>query len=499
MIVEQAPAATAAAAGERAPRPTAAVGAVGQVRRGAARAGAPAGRPICTRHPDLDVHDVAWTLAGRSTFDHRAVVLGADRDQLLAGSGRTGRRRTRRQVVTVGHAAPAGKTVFVFPGQGCQWLGMGVELLDASPVFAEQHARRARRRSRSSSTGRCVDVLRGASGAPGLDRVDVVQPALFAVMVSLAELWRSVGVTPDAVIGHSQGEIAAAYVAGALSLRDAARVVALRSKLLRRAVRPGGHGVAGVQRRPRAGAVWSTSADRVGIAAVNGRSAVVVSGERAALDELVAPMRGAARSAPAGSTWTTRRTRLRSRPIRDELREALAGHRAASTRTAFFSTVTGELVDTADLDAEYWYRNIRQTVEFDQAVRTACEHGYRAFVESSPHPALIAGIEDTVTDCSDAADDPSWCPSLGPRRRRPRPLPDLGRAGVRLRRAAWIGAACAAAANCVELPTYAFERRRFWLSGGGRGHRRRGLGAGRRRRTRCWAPSWTCPTRVRWC
>ena len=133
--------------------------------------------------------------------------------------------------VVRGAAAPAGKTVFVFPGQGSQWIGMGIELLDTAPVFAA-HIDACAKAFAEFVDWSLIDVLRGAPGAPGLDRVDVVQPVLFAVMVSLAELWRSVGVGPDAVIGHSQGEIAAAYVAGALSLRDAARVVALRSRLL---------------------------------------------------------------------------------------------------------------------------------------------------------------------------------------------------------------------------------------------------------------------------
>ncbi len=163
--------------------------------------------------PDLRAVDVAWSLVStRSLFEHRAVVVGADRERLMEGlaemaAGAPG------AGVAVGRAQPVGKTVFVFPGQGSQWVGMGAELLDSSPVFAE-HLQRCEKALAEHVEWSLVDVMRGAPGAPGLDRVDVVQPALWAVMVSLAELWRSLGVVPDAVIGHSQGEIAAAYVVG---------------------------------------------------------------------------------------------------------------------------------------------------------------------------------------------------------------------------------------------------------------------------------------------
>ena len=184
------------------------------------------------------------------------------------------------------------------------------------------------------------------------------------------------------MIGHSQGEIAAAYVAGALSLRDAARVVTLRSKLLRSLAGPGGM-VSIACSTERARELLAPYGNRVGIAAVNGRSAVVVSGEVAALEELVGFC--------ADLDLRTRRIdvdyashSVEVEAIRAELAEVLAGIEPRSSRTVFFSTVTGSRLDTAGLDADYWYRNIRQTVQFDQAVRSACEQGYRTFIESSP-------------------------------------------------------------------------------------------------------------------
>ncbi|MCV7231496.1 type I polyketide synthase [Mycobacterium branderi] len=417
---------------------------------------------------DLDPVDVGWTLAGRSTFEHRAVVVGSDRDQLLAGLSELADGLPGAHVIQ-GSATPAGKTVFVFPGQGSQWLGMGVELLDHAPVFAE-HMQAWADAFAEFVDWSLIDVLRGTPGAPGLDRVDVVQPALFAVMVSLAELWRSIGVRPDAVIGHSQGEIAAAYVAGALSLRDAARVVTLRSKMLRELAGRGGM-VSLACDIEQARELLAPFGDRISIAAINGRSAVVVSGEVPALDELI-------------RHCTERELRARRidvdyashsadvEAIRDQLAEALVGIEPQSSRTAFFSTVTGSLFDTAGLDADYWYRNIRQTVEFDQAVRSACQQGYRTFVESSPHPALIAGIEDTVTD---HGANPIVIPTLG----RDdggfdRFLTAAAQAFVSGVAVDW--RAALPGGQFVELPTYAFERRRFWLAGDGAALDAAGLG-----------------------
>ena len=425
---------------------------------------------------DLDVADVAWTLAGRSNFEHRAVVVGGDRDRLLAGLDELAGGRLAGSVIQ-GTAAPAGKTVFVFPGQGSQWLGMGIELLDTAPVFAQQIEACAQAFAEFVDWS-LIDVLRGAPGAPELDRVDVVQPVLFAVMVSLAELWKSVGVRPDAVIGHSQGEIAAAYVAGALSLRDAARVVTLRSKLLRSLANPGGM-LSIACSTERARELLAPYGNRVSIAAVNGRSAVVVSGDVTALDELVGFC--------ADLELRTRRIdvdyashSVEVEAIHGELVAALTGIGPQTSRTAFFSTVTGNRLDTAGLDAEYWYRNIRQTVQFDQAVRSACEHGYRTFIESSPHPALIAGIEDTASVCA-AGDSPAGNEAVV--------VPTLGRDDGGLERFLTSAAAAFVAGvrvdwrgtlegGFVELPTYAFDRRRFWLSGEGITADVAGLGLG---------------------
>ncbi|MEU4024550.1 acyltransferase domain-containing protein, partial [Streptomyces microflavus] len=229
-----------------------------------------------------DPVDVGWSLVStRARFEHRAVVTGgfaSGLGALASGGPAVG--------VVSGVVGPVGRTVFVFPGQGAQWAGMGVELAAVSSVFA------ARLAECETALSRFVDwslmaVLRGDVGAPSFDRVDVVQPASFAVMVALAALWRSYGVEPAAVVGHSQGEIAAACVAGALSLRDAARIVALRSRAL--TALAGSGGMVSVMLAPDAAAELVAEHDgRLSLAAVNGPAWVVVSGDADALDYLMA-------------------------------------------------------------------------------------------------------------------------------------------------------------------------------------------------------------------
>ncbi|OBH25378.1 polyketide synthase [Mycobacterium sp. E342] len=427
-----------------------------------------ASRLLARVHDDPGVRavDVAWSLVStRSLFEHRAVLVG-DRERLLAGladladlaAGAPG------AGAVVGRAQPVGKTVFVFPGQGSQWVGMGSELLDSSPVFAE-HLQRCEKALAEHVDWSLVDVIRGVPGAPGLDRVDVVQPALWAVMVSLAELWRSLGVVPDAVIGHSQGEIAAAYVAGALSLEDAARVVALRSRLLVGLAGAGGM-VSLACGLARAEELIAVFGDRLNVAAVNGVSAVVVSGEVEALDEFMRRCEGGdVRARRIDVDYASHSRHVDA--ISAALAEALAGIEPRPSSVTLFSTVTGDPLDTAGLDADYWFRSIRQTVQFERAVRNACDAGYGVFVECSPHPVLLAAVEETLADCGR---DALVVPSLG---RDDGSLQrfwlSAGQAHVAGLPVDWRAGMAGLGGRRVELPTYGFVRQRFWLPGGATG------------------------------
>ncbi|MFB7289536.1 type I polyketide synthase [Actinacidiphila glaucinigra] len=400
------------------------------------------------------VADVGWSLASsRAALDHRAVVLGDH----AAGLSAVAQGVSAAGVVT--GRVVGGKTVFVFPGQGSQWVGMAEELLDSSPVFAARVEECAR--ALEPLTGwSLVDVLRGVEGAPSLERVDVVQPALFAVMVSLAEVWKAAGVRPAAVVGHSQGEIAAACVAGILSLEDAARVVALRSQAIGR-VLAGLGGMVSValpadETRERI-AAWGE--ERISVAAVNGPSSVVVSGEVEALDELLASCEAdGVRARRIAVDYASHSAQVDL--LEEELGKLLAPIASGEAEVPFLSTVTGEWMSGPELDGGYWFRNLRQTVELEQAVRTLLEQGFGVFVESSPHPVLTVGLQETVEDAGREA------AVLGSLRRNEGGLErfwlSLGEAYVHGASVDWQAVFAGTGAQRVDLPTYAFQPQRFW-------------------------------------
>ncbi|WP_246258621.1 type I polyketide synthase, partial [Amycolatopsis anabasis] len=345
---------------------------------------------------DLAAVDVAYSLAStRAALGCRAAVVAGDRDGFLRGLDAVAGGES-----PVASAEGSGDVVFVFPGQGSQWAGMALGLLDVSPVFAERLGECAAALE-SFVDWSLLDVLRGVPGAPSLERVDVVQPALWAVMVSLAEVWRSHGVRPAAVVGHSQGEIAAAVVAGGLSLEDGARVVALRSQSL--TALSGEGGMVSVAEpvekvRERIGS-WGA---RLSVAAVNGPGSVVVSGEPGALDELIAACEAdgvRVRKVPVDYASHS----VQVEQIQDELLKVLEPISPVSAQIPFYSTLTGESIDTATLDADYWYRNLRQTVEFEQATRKLLADGYRVFVEVSSHPVVTVGLQETIDDTGTTA------------------------------------------------------------------------------------------------
>ncbi len=418
-------------------------------------------RSFVEQHPDLDPGDVAYSLIStRALFGHRAVAVGADRDELLSGLTAIAGSEPAPNVVT-GNATAAGRTVFVFPGQGSQWTDMAVELLDSAPAFGDQ-MRLCDKAFAEFVDWSLLEVVCKGAGAPDLDRVDVVQPVLFAVMVSLAAQWRAQGIQPDAVLGHSQGEIAAAYVAGAVSLREAAQVVTLRSRALTAIAGTGGM-VSIARPVERVLTLIEPWAGSISVAAHNGPCSTVVTGDAAALDELIAgcerdevpakriPVDYASHSAQVDQ-------------LRETLSESLSGLQPRTCDIAFISAVTGAELDTSSLDGDYWFTNLRQPVLFDQAVRWAYEHGFDTFIESSPHPVLTIGIQESLEDYGDDhAVVGTLRRSEGGMRR---VLLSAAEAHVNGKSPNWADMFQDTGARHIDLPTYAFEHKRYWMDAG---------------------------------
>ncbi|NUS15600.1 MAG: type I polyketide synthase, partial [Streptomyces sp.] len=409
--------------------------------------------------PAAPLGDIGHALVHtRTLFPHRAVVLAADPEQAVQALTALAAGDPTPYAVT-GQATAAGRTAFVFPGQGSQWAGMAVELLDSAPVF-RAHMEGCAAALAPHTDWDLLDVVRGAEGAPTYDRVDVVQPVLFAVMTSLAALWRSLGVVPQAVVGHSQGEIAAAYVAGGLTLEDAALVVALRSKAIRALAGQGGM----VSVPLPADAVETALAGhggRASVAAVNSPHSTVVSGDPDTLEELLAGWAGQgvdARRIPVD--YASHSAHVEQ--IRDELAGLLAGVTPRQGDIAFYSSLTGGLLDTAELDGAYWYRNLRHTVRLEEATRALLDAGFRTFVESSPHPVLTHALADTLEAAGVAG---QTAPTLTRNNGGPgRLLTSLGELHVqREERTAWPAGVFGADPRPADLPTYAFQHERHWL------------------------------------
>ncbi|MFD4673749.1 type I polyketide synthase [Lentzea sp. NPDC058450] len=405
---------------------------------------------------EADPADLAFSLLGRTQFDHRAVVVGGDPVAGLRGLVSD----DPAAGVVRGVADVRGKVAFVFPGQGAQWAGMALELLDTNEVFRTRMAECEQALS-SYVDWSLTGVLRQADGAPGFERADVVQSASWAVMVSLAEVWRSFGVTPSTVIGGSQGEIAAACVAGALSLDDAARVVALRGKALNSLSGVGGM-VSVLLPVAEVRELLTRWEGRISVATVNGPRATVVSGDNDALDELLAACEAdEVRARKLAIDYPSHSAQVEV--VRDEMAAALAPVMPVAGEIPFCSTVTGQLVDGTELGAEYWYTNLRETVEFEQGVRTLVASGHRFFLEMSPHPVLTMSVQDIVEDAGVEA------VVAGSLRRDegglPRLLNSVAQAYVRGLPVDW--ASLLPSARRISLPTYAFQRRRYWLTADG--------------------------------
>lgn len=410
------------------------------------------GRYVRAR-PALDVVDVGYSLVStRSVFDHRAVVVGQTRDELLAGLVGVVAGRPEAGVVC-GVGKPAGKTAFVFAGQGSLWLGMGSELYAAYPVFAEaldavvdELDRHLRYPLRDVIWGHDQDLL---------NTTEFAQPALFAVEVALYRLLMSWGVRPGLVLGHSVGELAAAHVAGALCLPDAAMLVAARGRLMQ--ALPAGGAMFAVQARE--DEVAPMLGHDVSIAAVNGPASVVISGAHDAVSAIADRLRGQGRRVHRLAVSHAFHSALME-PMIAEFTAVAAELSVGLPTIPVISNVTGQLVADDFASADYWARHIRAVVRFGDSVRSAHCAGASRFIEVGPGGGLTSLIEASLADAQIVS-----VPTL--RKDRPEPVSVMTAAaqgfvsGMGLD---WASVFSGYRPKRVELPTYAFQHQKFWLA-----------------------------------
>jgi phthiocerol/phenolphthiocerol synthesis type-I polyketide synthase C len=286
--------------------------------------------------------------------------------------------------------------VLVFPGQGSQWVGMGRHLLAHSPLF-RHHLQRCEQALRPFVDWSLLSLLRDPAAAEQMQEIAVIQPVLFAMQVSLASLWLAWGLQPAAVVGHSMGEVAAAVVAGILSLEEGARVICRRSQLLSRLRRQGAMMlVERSQEQVEELLSWKPGSG-IGLAASNSSRASVLSGPREALAALGEDC------SRRGIFWRWVQVDVASHspqvePLKQELGEALRGLRPQEGKLPFYSTVEARRCRGEELDAAYWGRNLREPVRFAEVVRLLLAQAPAVFLEISPHPILLPSIEQEMRD-----------------------------------------------------------------------------------------------------
>ncbi|AKT40597.1 type I polyketide synthase [Chondromyces crocatus] len=410
-------------------------------------------------HPELELPDVAFSLARtRTEMPHRLAIAATSREGLLealatASRGETpaggarGRVELRRRP----------EVIFVFPGQGSQWAGMGRQLLAEEPVFREA-LEASDRAVRAEAGWSLLQTLEGSPDALPLERIDVVQPVLFAIEVALSALWRSWGVEPDGVVGHSMGEVAAAHVAGVLSLADAVAVICCRSQLLRRLSGQGEMALVELSFEA-AEAALAGYEDRLSVAVSNSPRATVLSGDPEALGQVMARLEG------QGVFCRRVKVDVASHspqvdPLEEELTRGLRDLRPQPARMRMQSTVTALPVEGPELGASYWVTNLRQPVRFAQTVEALLDGRHRLFVEMSPHPLLVTAIEEM----RHAKGDPGGALASLWRERAERSalLESLGALWAQGQAVSWDRVLRDGGLR-VTLPTYPWQRQRYWV------------------------------------
>lgn len=405
------------------------------------------------------LHDACVAVTRRQNhFDHRVAFVATSTHHLLEEFDSFLDRADAPSVVSGrGARGDPGKLAFVFSGQGSQWYRMGRELLQEEPVVRES-LERCDRALRPHCDWALLEQLEADKHQSRLGEIDVIQPTLFALQVALADLWRSWGIEPDAVVGHSMGEVAAAYVAGALGLDDAARVICARSNLLKRLTGRGGMAVVGLS-ADETGRLLADRNGRLAIAARNSPNSTVVSGDIASLTEFVAAVEERDDVYCSMIKVDVASHSPQTAPLGEELERALESVHPTMASVPFISTVTGTRWDGL-LDAAYWARNITAPVNFTGAMADLLDTDFSGFVEISPHPVLQSSMQQLLIHR-----ETTGVVLSSTRREEPERynlLLSLAALYASGRSINWQGVHPRAGRR-VSLPTYPWQRQRYWI------------------------------------
>jgi myxalamid-type polyketide synthase MxaE and MxaD len=400
--------------------------------------------------------DITYSASQRRTHqEYRLVVTGHTREALAEQLEAYTRGESLRGMAA-GHKSPnqAANLVFVFPGQGGQWLGMGRDLLEREPAFREA-IEQGEAAMRPYINWSLMEQLTADEATSRLDEIDVVQPVLFAIQVALAAMWRARGVQPHAVVGHSMGEVAAATVAGALSLEDAARVICNRSQLMKRVSGQGAMAVAELSLAD-AQDVLRGYEKQVSVAVNNGPHSVVLSGDPQALEAVTQML------SDRQIFWRAVKVDVAAHSpqmdaLRPELVQKLRGLQPQAPAIPLYSTVTGGLLNDQTMNADYWGQNLRQPVRFAGAVEQLVNDGYTVFMELGPHPVLLSPIQSSWPE-RELVTIPSMRRQEDGQTVVLEALGGLHGAGYPLD---W--SQLAPAGKLVKLPAYPWQHDRFWI------------------------------------
>ncbi len=425
-----------------------------------------------SNHNEISLHDVAYTASARRTHHpQRVALIAGNRDELTQLLHATARNESPTGVMRpIRTPGATSKIVFVFPGQGSQWIGMGRELLAQEPVFREamEACDVAIKKEADFSI---LEQIAANETNSRTGEIDVLQPLLFAIEVALAALWQSWGIVADCVVGHSMGEVAAAHVAGMLTLEDAMKVICRRSRLLRRIRGQGAMAQVELSQTEAESAIAGYERE-LAIAVINGPRSTVVAGNPGALENVLAKLQAKGVYCRRINVDVASHS-PQVEPLRNDLLTELHDVRPIAGKMHLRSTVTAVSLQGPELSAVYWSDNLRQPVRFSQVIRDLIREGFLTFLEMSPHPILSASIEENLAASQTQGTVlASWRRNTSERRTM---LEALGTLYANGHDVDWTKL-YAQRGRVVSLPSYPWQKEYYWAEAPKKSNKAKGSG-----------------------